>query len=316
MRILRILLPLCMLITFLVSSQNPVGNAQVSTEAYFEDTGHYVYEPFYSFYLRPDSPEILFGSPLTEQFTEKINGKETLVQYFQKVKMIVDENGDVQLDTLGKYLLDGKGYSPSDATNASACKLITETNKYVCYAFLQFYNANKEFLGPPLANYEIREKIYVQYFRNVRLEWHPNLAEGQRMIVSDLGKMHFDQSEKDTNLLLPEKNASIPAGKIMPQVGAFITRPLIKSGEKQTLNVVVVDQFYQPMAHVPVKITVYYPNGDVLPYRLPDTDKDGLSKISFDVLENIDKNEIVEIKVTITPLGREFSASTWFRIWY
>ena len=46
----------------------------------------------------------------------------------------------------------------------------------VCYAFLQFYDANNGslFFGNPISFVEVIDGRYVQYFDNVRMEWWPD----------------------------------------------------------------------------------------------------------------------------------------------
>jgi len=77
--------------------------AQAQDSEYFAQTGHNVQGEFLRYYRSVANPTLLFGYPITEQFTSK-EGK--LVQYFQRARFELrpdlPEGQRVQLTALGR----------------------------------------------------------------------------------------------------------------------------------------------------------------------------------------------------------------------
>lgn len=93
------------------------------------------------------------------------------------------------------------------ATNTFACRTYKETGYAVCLAFLEFFDqyGGVARFGYPISPFEYHENKIVQYFENARLEWQPRKPEGQRVVVSDLGRVYFDMLGEDLGLLPPVK---------------------------------------------------------------------------------------------------------------
>jgi len=69
----------------------------------------------------------------------------------------------------------------------------------------------------PDLGFEYHENKIVQYFEKARMEWQPWKVEGQRVVISDLGRIYFDKLGEDVGLLSPVKPANttpIPASSI------------------------------------------------------------------------------------------------------
>src|SRR5512139_4096208 len=97
----------------------PPGKVQAQTsesEQYFPETGHTVKGEFLQFYRNTAKPELVYGLPITEQFTSR-DGK--VVQYFERARL--ELNGSVQLTPLGKAVYE-PGSSKLDINNPAACK--------------------------------------------------------------------------------------------------------------------------------------------------------------------------------------------------
>ncbi len=70
---------------------------------YFPETGHYLTGDFLGFYKRANG-EWRLGAPLSEAFPELINGKQTMVQYFQKGRLEINpDTGAIQFGHLGVW---------------------------------------------------------------------------------------------------------------------------------------------------------------------------------------------------------------------
>ena len=73
-----------LVILFALLSHGGTASAQVETSRFFSDTGHWLVDQFYDFYTDYEHAEIVYGSPITEQFVDHLTGR--LVQYFQNVR--------------------------------------------------------------------------------------------------------------------------------------------------------------------------------------------------------------------------------------
>ena len=88
--------------------------------------------------------------------------------------------------------------------NTSGCQLF-RTGYRVCFAFLDFYKANggATQFGNPISPFEFHENLIVQYFEMARFEWRADRPEGQRVVITDLGRTYFDQLGEDPAHLKP-----------------------------------------------------------------------------------------------------------------
>ena len=137
---------------------------------------HTIAAPFLAFYQASGGMRI-FGLPLTEAFAE--GGQR--VQVFERARLVGTQAG-VTISPLG-YWLTAKRSFPVVAAPPGALAF-PETNQALHGAFLSFWQAHRGALvfGPPIspelheANGDGSGRTYlVQYFRNARLEYHPEL---------------------------------------------------------------------------------------------------------------------------------------------
>lgn len=314
MRVLKRLTFLFALI-ILVAGIARIVHAQTSDALYVSETGHWVRGEFLKFYQSQSDPLRLFGYPITEDITDPLNGQVS--QYFQRARLdlIVDANGgmSVQPARLGTLLYEEGAPLADVPTNSAACRLFPAANRYVCYAFLQFYDAhNGELLfGDPISDLEVQDGSFVQYFENARMEWHPEMPSGQRVVLSDLGRIYFDKRIGDQAALSPATTRLL----VKPKIRAFVSQALIAPNSQQTLFIIVQDQDCRPVEQAMAGIVVRMPDGREEIYRAPLTNTDGISVVNFSVGEVLVK-EIVQVDVYIDYLGEQAYASTWFRIWW
>jgi uncharacterized protein YfaS (alpha-2-macroglobulin family) len=100
-------------------------------------------------------------------------------------------------------------------------------------------------------------------------------------------------------------------------VRAFPDKPLLASGEKQKIFVIVQDQTGNPVQGALVKVTANMPDGITKIHR-PDgtTNQDGYAQVEFDI-PNLQPNQVITVTVTSNIVnGPDGQAETWFRIWW
>lgn len=296
------------------------GYTQGTTTGEDFGTGHIVRGAFLEQYAGVRNPLDIYGLPITGEFEGMSTFGITTVQYFNKSRfdLVKDLEGNdkVVVANLGELMYPGPGPLAPVSSDGPTCRKFPSTGKSVCYAFLQYYDANDGAVnfGDPISDLEIREGRYVQYFQKARMEWVPELEADSHVVLTDLGKRYFDFMVGDPDRLRPE-GSSIPGKPRKPQAYAFVASPLITASSQQTLNVVVVDMFHKPVANAQVWVFILTPDGRSDPYRASDTNADGISSLQFPV-GNLSPTQIVELEVKVTANGEEAAAKSWYRIWY
>jgi len=287
--------------------------AQSSDAEYFAQTGHFVRGDFLRFYRGVSNPTLLFGYPLTEQFTSK-DGKT--VQYFQRARF--EQSNDpahpVRLTPLGREM-----YSPGRQlviNNPLACRIFTETRYSVCFAFLEFFDENGgvERFGYPISPFEFRNNQIVQYFENARFEWRPGLDEDQRIGLTDLGRMYFDQLGEDPSFLKPSQQDARPNLVLKLQVRAFPQKAVTTSNDQQTIYVLVQDQNLQPVAGGSGIATVHLASGEIQRQSFA-INNQGVGTLSF-AFTNQPNGKLVYVDINVTYNDLAGKTTTSFRIWY
>jgi hypothetical protein len=303
---------------FLLSASWGSVRAQTQEQdpRYFSETGHNVKADFLKFYNLNPNAVFLYGYPITEEFVNR-DGKT--VQYFQRARFEyradLPEGQRVQLTQLGRetYLSTG----PLNVSNTFACRTYTETGYPVCFAFLEFfdqYGGAAQF-GYPISGFEYHENKIVQYFEKARLEWQPWKAEGQRVVVSDLGRMYFDKLGEDLGLLSPVKPLDSTSTDIINlQVRAFVWKAVTLATDSQLIFVIVQDQNLQPVANASCTTLVHWPDGRAEPTTLTtNTNGVGMVPLSF---TSQPYGSLIYADVVCTFSRFSANTTTSFRIWY
>jgi hypothetical protein len=312
-RSLAILLTLCLLSASWVSVH---AQTQGQDFRYFSETGHNVKGDFLKFYNSNPNATFLYGYPITEEFVNK-DGKT--VQYFQRARFEyradLPEGQRVQLTQLGRetYLSTGT----LNVSNTFACRTYAETGYPVCFAFLEFfdkYGGTAQF-GYPISGFEYHENKIVQYFEKVRLEWQPWKAEGQRVVVSDLGRMYFDKISEDIGLLSPVKSLDSTNSNIVSlQARAFVLKAVTLATDSQLIFVIVQDQNLQSVANANCTTLVTWPDGRADPTALT-TNANGVGVVPLSFV-NQPYGSLVNVDVTCTFSNFTTKTTTSFRVWY
>jgi hypothetical protein len=221
-----------------------------------------------------------------------------------------------QLAPLGSLLYEDNAQLANIADDGSTCRRFSNGIS-VCYAFLQFYDAydGATYFGLPVSKLEVIDGRYMQYFENARMEWWPERAAGERVVLTDLGRIYFDKVVANPDLLKANLAVNTEGKLANPVVRVFPQKALIGSGEQQIVDIVVQNQYLQAMQGAQVGVTVTLPDGSSQFYRLPETNEYGISQLTL-AMPNLDPQSVVQLKADVTIGGEEATGNGWFRIWW
>ncbi|HLF73018.1 MAG TPA: hypothetical protein VI524_01625 [Anaerolineales bacterium] len=310
----RRLLAACVAIAVLLISGGPVA-AQSADVQYFPETGHNVRGDFLRFYKSVRDPALFFGYPITEQIT---SGDGRTVQYFQRARFELrtdlPENQRVQLTRLGQATYKTGGQLNID--NSTGCQPFP-TGYRICFAFLDFYLANggAAQFGNPISPFEFHDNLIVQYFEKTRFEWRADRPEGQRVVITDLGRLYFEQLEEDPAFLKPIQPLYATINPVLAiKVRAFVRKPVMRSSGQQTVYVIVQNQTLQAISNATGRASIHWPDG-----RTEDlfftTNSLGVAQVSFD-FGGQPQGELVPIDIVVVYQGLAGATRTSFRIWF
>jgi len=314
--ITRILMLSIVFLTIISSSR--VEAQKGSGEIYIPETGHWIRGAYLEMYQSAGDPLLLFGYPITDEIIDPIDGQHT--QYFEKARfdLTTTSNGDfVEIAPLGDLLYTAGNEPVSLATTTQACRNFPSSGKSLCYAFLDFYEANNGaiFFGDPISDLEYADGRYVQYFEKCRMEWRPELSSGNRVALTNLGKHYFDSRLGDRAILNPSSAGENSGGLVQLQAHAFVASSLLPASSHQELFITVQDQNFNPISGAMMNVKIIQPDGKVEIYRPQMTDVHGISSLKFEV-GDIPVNEVIQVEIDVAYKGFQTKAMTWFRIWW
>jgi hypothetical protein len=200
--------------------------------------------------------------------------------------------------------------------NTAGCDLFT-TGYSVCFAFLDFYKANGGAgqFGNPISPFEFHENLIVQYFERARFEWRADRPEDQRVVLTDLGRLYFDQLGEDPVHLKPVKPLDATINPILSiKIRAFVLKPLTRPTDQQTVYVIVQSQTLQAVSNATGKATITWPNGKTEDFFFT-TNSSGLGTVTFNFSDQ-KQGELVPIEIVVIYQGLAGTTRTSFRIWF
>lgn len=309
----RFVIPFLALIVLLASWGSV--KAQSADVQYFPETGHNIRGDFLQFYNAAEDPILVFGYPITEQFTSK---DSKTVQYFQRARFELSTdlfgNRHLQLTSIGEA-----AYEPGGQLNinsSSGCQLFASGFR-VCLAFLDFYIANggQAQFGNPISPFEYRENLIVQYFEKARFEWRADRPEGQRVVLTDLGRTYFDLLGEDPAHLKSAIPLDATINAVLSlRVRAYVLKSIMLSSGEQTVYIVVQSQTLQAVPNAAGKATVHLPDGRAEDYYF-NTNNAGIGNFTFKFSDQ-KQGELVPIDILVTYQGVVGTTRTSFRIWF
>ena len=279
-----------------------------------DETGHNVQGEFLAFYRKAANPTLLYGYPITEEFT-RADGLR--VQYFQRARFEYHPElpEHVTLTPIGREV-----YTPTlplSFSNPFACRSF-DTGYSVCFAFLEFFDAYGGLtqFGQPVSPFEFQDNMIVQYFENARIEWQPMREDGQRVVVTDLGRIYFDRMGEDPGLLPPVQPMSAGTEPLVLalQVRAFVEKAVALTDDTQTIYIAVQDQSTQPITGAECTIAVHWPDQHT-DTTVTLTNEGGVAVAAM-AFNNQPQGEVIYVDVSCSYGGNVGVTSTSFRIWY
>jgi hypothetical protein len=317
MRIKNIYIWLALISFILVGFGNEIKTQPQDFE-FFDETGYYVRGEFWTFYQQFDDALVIFGYPITNDYIDLESGRH--VQYFQKARFELsdDPENPIKLFNLGQLQYTPEGGIPlPQVNNSSNCKAFP-TGYHVCMGFLSFYDTHNGplILGAPISDAEFRDGIYVQYFENARLEFRTLLPPGQKIGLSDLGKIYFEKYGRSTYPDQYEWEPSIPLPQVVKLYTlASVDHPLLPQNSSQVINVIVLDQNQRPVEGADID-AIFKMDDWENTIDLPPSNENGISRAYIEI-GNLPLMKIVEIDVIVRHENAlESHAHTWFRLWW
>lgn len=227
-----------------------------------EGTGLAVAAPFVPFYQAHGGARV-FGYPITELFQPTAEARPT--QYFQMLRLELDATQPAEMQVLvyplGQWALEAVT-EPEVAPGADngRAQFFPETGQSVQDEFLTFYETyqGEQLFGPPISPQLNEGGLRVQYFRNARLEWRPELPVTDRVQVSRLAQAHFD-----TVMVLQYQNhvSARPvdsAGVTAAEISASVQFSVLYAGDVQTIFATVLTPDGRPVSHIRLEAVLVY----------------------------------------------------------
>jgi len=299
------------LVLFILLSTWGPAQAQSSDVLYFPETGHYVKGVFLTFYNTAKDPKLVYGYPITEQITAR-DGKT--VQYFQRARFELSASNHVQLTPLGT--LTYQPQSPLPVNTNNGCEQYPTGHK-VCFTFLDFYKANggPNQFGNPISPFESADGLIVQYFEGARFEWRADRGAEKWVVISDLGRLYFDQQNEDPAHLRPVQPADATIKTVLSlKARAFVLKAVTLKSGSQTVYVIVQDQTSGAVENASVKAVVHLSNNTTQEYVFT-TNAKGIGQVTFNFSDQ-KPGELITIDISVNHLGLTASTTTSFRIWF
>lgn len=165
-------------------------------ERCFAETGYCISGSIRAYWERNGGLPV-FGYPTTPQRVETVEGRTLQLQWFERDRLEIQNDGTVTAGRLGARLLELQGRpwvfgNESPRSGRSLCTLFPETGYNMCPPFSNYWRANgglERFGYPITAPFVemIEGKQYtVQYFERRRMEIHPELP-GSPILLGLLG---------------------------------------------------------------------------------------------------------------------------------
>jgi len=287
-----------------------VVQAQSTDVRFFPETGHNVSGAFLQFYKSAQDPLLVYGYPISEPMTSR-DGR--VVQYFQRARFELTASQTIQLTALGA--LAYKPTSPLTVDNPNACEMYN--NIPVCYAFLEFYKANggAAQFGDPISPFESSDGLIVQYFQGARFEWRADRPEGQRVVISDLGRIYFDSLKEDPAQLKSIDPADATINPVLSiRARAFVFKAVTLQSGQQTVYIIVQSQTSKPIAGASGTATIKLTDGTAQGFAFT-TNARGIAQITFN-FNNQTLGELMPIEINVDYQSLSAATKTSFRIWH
>ena len=285
--------------------------AQSADVLYFPETGHYVKGAFLQYYNAAKDPQLVYGYPITEQITAR-DGKT--VQYFQRARFELTNENRIQLTPLGALTYQQK--SPIPINTGNGCEQYP-MGYSVCFTFLDFYKANggPSQFGNPISPFESADGLIVQYFEGARFEWRADRGAEKWVVISDLGRLYFDQQQEDPAHLKPVQPSDATIKSVLSlKARAFVLKAVTLKNGSQTIYAIVQDQTSDAVENVSVRAVVHLSDNTTQEYVFT-TNARGIGQVTFNFSDQ-KPGELITIDIIVNHQGLTTTTTTSFRIWF
>jgi len=309
-----ILIVFCLLAA---GSGNSVQAQGSQTWQYFPDTGHNISGEFWNYYQSVPNASLVFGSPITEQFTDPRTGR--LIQYFQRAlfEFFPENQSDqrVVLAALGVTVYQHTPQTASIDHNSIGCRYFQETGFSLCYAFLEFFDRNggDTTFGKPISPFVFYNNRIVQYFERARFEWYPEYPEGQKVVLAQLGRITFDLVPEDANRLQSVKAENAPGDIRAIHTRVFPWKAVTLANDQQMIYVVVQDQILNPVVGATTVVTLTWSQGERQSFA-QSTNSSGVVILPVQVKDQA-QGSLITVDTEVMYMGLSSHTTTSFRIW-
>ncbi len=191
-----------------------------------------------------------------------------------------------------------------------------ESGHKVVLAFRDFYlqYGGREVFGLPLTDFMQDGGLWFQWFENARLEWRPDLPNGQRVQLTPLGKINSLRFKG----ALPTPEAR-PAGNLPtplpPEIVLLVVpeSPLLPMGDPQLVNLLAHDPAGRPFSGVVITLYVTTSASQRV-IVLPPTDAEGRTWINLGKTAGT-CTEVVNLRAVAETSGPMALANGQFTLW-
>ena len=296
--------------------------AQEGSGRYFSETGHTLDGEFVPYFEQHGGFEIL-GYPITDAFIDYWSG--LVVQYTQNSRLELypdpeTEKMQVRLKELGVLFVGDRALDLADplAIGSSAdCEYYPLTGHNVCYMFLDYYeqHGGPALFGYPVSEFTVENDRLVQYFQGFRLDWYPENPQGSEVQVAPLGRVHFERMGYDRDLLRPKPPNNALAYEIVDlHPKSAVEKAVVRTGESQSVLVVVRDQNLLPVSSAAVTLLVNMPN-ETRTLTMPPTDQNGVSRSDLN-LQDLSPGDEIDLEFFISSGTVLTTTRDSFRVWW
>ncbi|GBD09379.1 hypothetical protein HRbin22_01630 [Candidatus Thermoflexus japonica] len=278
--------------------------AQGTGERFFPETGHTVREPFLGFFEAHGGVNF-FGYPITPVIPEP----PYEIQCFQHACLRRDPLAppDQAVQSLPIAEALGLGTPPIPPQRIPLGRpfrrYIPETGHTVSGMFLAFWlrHGGAKVIGYPITEPFIENGRVVQIFQRMKVMWDP--------VEQAVRPMNLGESYAQIRGLNPRAPARILGTPSALRVQVAVHRPVLASGDLQTITVFVTDETGQPVPRARVRIRI--PGQE--PWLL-ETDGNGEATAAF-IVGTFPSGSLVEVQIAVSDGLRQAETFSSFRIW-
>ena len=238
-------------------------------------------------------------------------------QYYRNVCVLWSPSHGVSLAPLGR--LNAPAVDPIPAPEPSDDLIyFPETGHSVILAFRDYFLAHggREVFGLPLTEFIEQDGLWLQWFENARFEWRPDLPNGERVQLTNLGRINHQRFH---GALPPTDHPSPTAGSATPMPPEAIIlhilpeNPVLVLGNHQRVQLVVQDPAGRPLDAI--AITLYVSTSTTQRVIVaPPTDVNGSVWVELGAVEGA-CTESVQLRAVAENGGAIAFSNGQFTIW-